>query len=63
MFLLLSHWEPPPMCNEYQQRVKRGLNDDAFPQIKVPLTWTDPEPNESGTHTTCLGRQVRSVKS
>lgn len=36
------------MCNEYQQRVKRGLNDDAFSQIKVPLTWTDPEPNESG---------------
>ena len=33
------------MCNEYQQRVKRGLYDDAFSQINVPLTWTDPEPN------------------
>ena len=33
------------MCNGYQQRVKRGLYDDAFSQINVPLTWTDPEPN------------------
>lgn len=33
------------MCNEYQQRVKRGLYDDAFSQINVPLTWNDPEPN------------------
>ena len=37
------------MCNEYQQRVKRGLYDDAFSQINVPLTWTDPEPNRAPT--------------
>src|SRR5437762_11887268 len=33
------------MCNEYQHRVKRGEYWDQFAQIKIPLRWTDDEPN------------------
>ncbi len=33
------------MCNEYQHRVKRGEYWDQFAQIKIPLKWTDAEPN------------------
>ena len=32
------------MCNGYRRRVKRGLCDDAFSQINVPLAWADAEP-------------------
>jgi putative SOS response-associated peptidase YedK len=33
------------MCNEYQQRVKRGAYADQFAQLKIPMDWADPEPN------------------
>jgi putative SOS response-associated peptidase YedK len=35
------------MCNEYQQRVKRGEYADAFSQLQVPFHWADPEPNRT----------------
>jgi putative SOS response-associated peptidase YedK len=33
------------MCNEFQNRIKRGEYADAFSQIKIPMHWADPEPN------------------